>query len=259
MNERNQRETIIDAVHRSGLTAAETWIQYFALGGSLSELEVEAFLQGKTDFAPFEREILAEAARGAEGLDPPPADHRTGGAQDFTRLLGAAGSAFLDAEAAERGRLDSLEQLHLLDTPPEERFDAITRRAAERFGCEIATLALIARNRQFIKSAVGAAHQDLDRTRVFCNATIRSSGPLVLPDTLEDERFRDHPFVAGAPHIRFYAGAPLRGPGGWLVGTICVMSLSPRPFTPSDHQDLETLAQEMQHEVYPGWKGWSLD
>ncbi|WP_104116042.1 GAF domain-containing protein [Arthrobacter sp. B1805] len=60
------------------------------------------------------------------------------------------------------------------------------------------------------------------------------------------------------PYIRFYAGYPLRGPGGWNVGTLCVMSTSPRTFVDSDLRDLESLAQEMQHEVYPGWKAWSL-
>lgn len=255
----NERELIIGAVRRSGLSGPEAWIQYFALGGSLSALEVEAYLRGEGDLPPFERTILAEAMREALSPASPRTDRRTdGGTPDFLRPLGAAGSVFLDAEAAERGRLDSLEQLDLLDTPAEERFDAIIRRAAERFGCEIATLALIGRDRQFIKSSVGEARQDLERTQVFCNATIRSSGALVLTDTLEDECFRGHPFVAGTPHIRFYAGYPLRGPGGWLIGTICVMSLSPRPFTAQDHQDLEALAQEMQHEVYPGWKAWSL-
>ncbi|MHA7283345.1 GAF domain-containing protein [Arthrobacter sp. TMS2-4] len=255
----NEREPIGDAMRRSGLSTGETWIRYFALGGSLSELEVEAYLQGTADLAPLEREILAEAVREGPHIHPPRVDPEADAATaPFIRALGAAGSVFLDAEAAERGRLEALERLHLLDTPDEERFDAIVRRAAERFGCEIATLALIARHRQFIKSAVGESRQNLDRTQVFCNATIRSTGALVITDTLEDERFRSHPFVAGAPHIRFYAGYPLRGPGGWLVGTICVMSLSPRTFTPADHRDLEALAQEMQHEVYPGWKAWQL-
>ncbi|WP_167399048.1 hypothetical protein [Arthrobacter pityocampae] len=47
-----------------------------------------------------------------------------------------------------------MEQLGLLDTPAEERFDAITRRAAERFGCEIATLALIGRDAQEMQHEV---------------------------------------------------------------------------------------------------------
>ena len=40
-----------------------------------------------------------------------------------------------EQQKAERERLHSLDRLNLLDTPPEERFDRITRRAAERFRC----------------------------------------------------------------------------------------------------------------------------
>lgn len=262
MNERSQRELIAGDLQRAGLSAAAAWIRYFALGGSLSEVELDAYLQGRTDLPPLECDLLAEAAREALGEDVPRGTFgpvlQDGPAPEAIRRLGAAGIMLLDPETAERERLRSLGELHLLDTPPEERFDRITRRAAERFGCEVATLALIADQRQFVKSMVGEADQDLERTRAFCDATIRSAGPLVLPDTLQDERFHDHPFVAGEPHIRFYAGCPLRGPGGWLVGTLCVMSTGPRHFTRQDLDDLESLAQEMQHEVYPGWRAWSL-
>lgn len=265
MDERNRRGRIADAFQRAGMSVAEAWIQYFALGGSLSELEIEAYLRGSADLPPLESDLLAEAAREASGqgaaqeIGPSAGTELPGGQElELIRQLGAAGSVLLDAGTAERERLRSLAGVHLLDTPPEERFDRITRRAAERFGCEVATLALIADHRQFIKSAMGKANQDLERTQAFCDATIRSAGPLVLPDTVQDERFRSHPFVAGEPHIRFYAGYPLRGPGGWLIGTLCVMSTSPRLFPGQDLEDLESLAQEMQHEVYPGWRAWSL-
>lgn len=94
----NERELIIDAVRRSGLSVIEAWIQYFALGGSLSELEVEAYLLGEGDLAPFERTILAEAMREALSPVSPRADRRTdGGTPDYLRPLGAAGSVFLGA------------------------------------------------------------------------------------------------------------------------------------------------------------------
>lgn len=262
MNERSRRELIAGDLQRAGLSAAAAWIRYFALGGSLSEVELDAYLQGRTDLPPLESDLLAEAAREALGEDVPRGTFgpvlQDGPAPEAVRQLGAAGIMLLDPETAERERLRSLGELHLLDSPPEERFDRITRRAAERFGCEVATLALIADDRQFVKSMVGEAIQDLERTQAFCDATIRSAGPLVLPDIQQDERFQAHPFVVGAPHIRFYAGCPLRGPGGWLVGTLCVMSTGPRHFTPQDLDDLESLTQEMQHEVYPGWRAWSL-
>jgi GAF domain-containing protein len=194
----------------------------------------------------------ADSGRSAGGAE------RAEAAADVVRALGAVGAVFLDGEAAERERLRSLEQVELVGTPPEERFDSITRRAAERFGCELATLALIGRDRQFVKSSVGESAQDLERTWAFCNETIRSAAPLVLTDTMRHEGFTEHPFVAGEPHVRFYAGCPLRGPGGWLIGSLCVMSLTPRSFSAKDREDLEALTQEMQHEVYPGWKAWTL-
>lgn len=270
MNQHGRGRRLAEGLRRSGLSVTQAWIAYFALGGALSEARVAAYLEGRGDLPALESDLLAEAVHEAagEGTTPDGGDAAllpTGRASDppadlaeALRPLGAAGAALLDEESAEHERLHSLERLGLLDTPPEERFDAITRRAAERFGCELATLALIAEHRQFIKSAVGEADQDLERTQAFCNETIRAAGPLVLTDTLQDERFRAHAVVSGEPHVRFYAGCPLRGPGGWLVGTLCVMSTSPRTFSEQDREDLEGLAQEMQRELYPGWRAWRL-
>ena len=44
-------------------------------------------------------------------------------------------------------------------------------------------------------------------------------------------RFRDHPFVVGAPHIRFYAGAPVHSSDGFLLGTLCLIDTEPRQFS----------------------------
>lgn len=44
-------------------------------------------------------------------------------------------------------------------------------------------------------------------------------------------RFFDNPFVKGAPHIRFYACAPLSLPGGDRVGTLCLIDTAPRTWT----------------------------
>ncbi|TKV29076.1 GAF domain-containing protein [Arthrobacter sp. NamB2] len=264
MDELGLRDRIAGTMRQADLSLAEVWIEYFAIGGSLSELEIDAYLRGQAELPVLEGELLAEGVRSAaddlEAIsDPATADPSCDQPpSEIVRQLGAAGAVLLDATTAERERLWSLEQLALVGTPPEHRFDRITRRAAERYDCEVATLAFIGDDRQFIKSVVGEAHQGLERAKAFCNATIRSAGPLVLTDASQDDRFRSNPFVAGEPYIRFYAGYPLRGPGGWTVGTLCVMSTSPRTFGDTDLRDLESLAQEMQHEVYPGWKAWSL-
>ena len=50
--------------------------------------------------------------------------------------------------ADEAARLDALRALHVLDTPPEERFDRVTRLATRHFGVPIALVSLVDQDRQ---------------------------------------------------------------------------------------------------------------
>ncbi|KAH7396741.1 sensor histidine kinase-like protein/response regulator [Phaeosphaeria sp. MPI-PUGE-AT-0046c] len=51
---------------------------------------------------------------------------------------------------------------------------------------------------------------------------------LVVNDLRQDDRFKDYPFVLGPPYNRFYAGVPIRSPGGHSIGTYCVLDENPR-------------------------------
>ncbi|KAJ4295492.1 hypothetical protein N0V90_007505 [Kalmusia sp. IMI 367209] len=51
---------------------------------------------------------------------------------------------------------------------------------------------------------------------------------LVVSDLTQDERFKNYPFVKGAPYSRFYAGVPIRSPSGHSIGTYCVLDDKPR-------------------------------
>lgn len=57
--------------------------------------------------------------------------------------------------AFDQERVSSLRSLGLLDTPPEERFDTITRLAVSIFGVPIAYIALVDETREYLKSRVG--------------------------------------------------------------------------------------------------------
>ena len=66
---------------------------------------------------------------------------------------------------------------------------------------------------------------------------------MTVPDARADERFKSNPLVTGDPNIRFYAGAPLRTPGGKRIGTLCVIDTRPRPrLTDADSRRLQALA-----------------
>ena len=68
----------------------------------------------------------------------------------------------------EDARLDALAQLRLLDTPPSESFDRITRMASQIFGLPVAAVSLTDRDRQWFKSRVGIDHCSIPRDKAPC-------------------------------------------------------------------------------------------
>lgn len=149
----------------------------------------------------------------------------------------------------ESDRLASLRALHLLDTPNEQRFDRLTNLAISIFGVPIAYIALIDSDRQWFKSKCGLTMDESGRETSFCGHAILQDEPLVIFDTLENERFADNPLVVESPGIRFYTGVPLTGPNGFKVGTFCIADT--KPWTPEklDLGLLKQLADLAQHEL----------
>jgi diguanylate cyclase (GGDEF)-like protein len=140
----------------------------------------------------------------------------------------------------EDRRLAALHALSLLDSEPEERFDRITRLAQRVFGTSIATFSLVDADRQWFKSEVGASGKEDPRDVSFCAHAILEPDTTVIEDARYDKRFHDNPLVTGDPNIRFYAGHPIAGPGGEVLGTLCVIDDKPRS---RDDFDLEALAE----------------
>ena len=141
----------------------------------------------------------------------------------------------------EAARLQALQALMILDTPPEERFDRVVRFAAEQLDMPIALVSLIDGERQWFKSRVGLASTQTGRDIAFCSHAILQPETFVVEDALLDERFADNPLVTGGPHIRFYAGAPLSAPGGERIGTLCVLDNKPRTLGKVEMAVLEAL------------------
>lgn len=149
----------------------------------------------------------------------------------------------------ELDRLADLYSLDLLDTFKEERFDRLTRLARLALGADMCYLALIDGDRQWFKSKCGISTDSTGRDISFCSHTIANSDLMVVPDSLEDERFADNPLVTGEPFVRFYAGYPLKGPDGHNVGTFCVADSSPRVMTDDEKNLLIEYAMMAQREL----------
>jgi len=152
----------------------------------------------------------------------------------------------------EAQRLQALRALNLLDTPPEERFDRITRLAVRILGVPIALVSLIDENRQFFKSCHGLTIKETSRDVAMCAHTILDEKPMIVPDAKSDSRFSDNVFVTGEPFVRFYAGHPIAAPDGSLVGSLCVADRKPRIPSDEDVHILRDLALIVQSELCAG-------
>ncbi len=143
----------------------------------------------------------------------------------------------------ELQRLKALTALRILDTAPEAIFDHLTNVAARAFNAPIALISLVDTDRQWFKACIGLDTRETGRDVAFCDYAIRSGGAMVIPDATQDARFRDNPLVTGAPHIRFYAGAPLTLSTGERLGTLCIIDSHPRSdFNAQDRALLEAMA-----------------
>ena len=137
----------------------------------------------------------------------------------------------------------------MLDTPPEKAFDNITDLAARIFKVPIAAVTLIDEDRQWFKSCVGLETREMGRNYAFCAHAILHDEVMVVPDAHEDARFAENPLVTGAPHIRFYAGAPLRTASGLNLGTLTVIDTKPRKLTKANIATLACLATLVVDEI----------
>lgn len=160
------------------------------------------------------------------------------------RLVG-----MFDPGEAENRRLASLNRTGLIRPVREERFDRLTRLARDTFGVSTAAITFIGATEQFIKSVAGPMGITASKSNSFCAHTIREDRTLVIADASQDVRFTENALVTGSPHIRFYAGHPLTGPGGWRIGALCLMDTEPRTFTLIEQRDLRVLAAQVQTEM----------
>lgn len=149
----------------------------------------------------------------------------------------------------ERQRLASLKALRILDTPPEERFDRITKLALQLFDVPISTVTLVDSKREWFKSCQGLPVKEGKRAISFCGHTVLSNDLFMIPDATKDPRFAKNPMVQDKPYIKFYAAFPLKAADGKRVGAFCIKDRRPRRLGEGKIALLKSLATWAELEL----------
>jgi GAF domain-containing protein len=167
-------------------------------------------------------------------------------------LLEGAGMSDLLGIVRNLNRLAALERTQLLDSPPEEPFDRLTRLASRLLRTPVALVSLVDRDRQFFKSAVGlqepySTRRETPLTHSFCKHVVAMHEPLVIGDARKDPNYRDNPAVREL-NIIAYAGVPLTI-SGFALGAFCVIDNQPRAWSYEDVQTLKDLSECAMREI----------
>ncbi|KAI0360052.1 hypothetical protein OH77DRAFT_1394215 [Trametes cingulata] len=152
----------------------------------------------------------------------------------------------------ELERRRALYKYNIWNTGRDPNFDRIAHLVKLVFNTRIVVLALIDGTEQFFKSESGIGVQNMTRTSSLCAHAIlqQDDEPMVVLDAREDWRFAQNPLVIEPPHIRFYAGCPLRTPDGYNIGTLAIMDDAPRrEFSPRQRHTLKEFAQIAVREL----------
>jgi signal transduction histidine kinase len=112
---------------------------------------------------------------------------------------------------------------------PDTAFERIARLASLALGTTMASIGVLDESRIRFKAFIGMEVESVPRVGALCNRLLGMSEPLVVTDTLADPVFREATLVRDAPHVRFYAGVPLRDAAGVHLGSLCVMDTRPLP------------------------------
>jgi tRNA A-37 threonylcarbamoyl transferase component Bud32 len=149
----------------------------------------------------------------------------------------------------EEGRMRAVERYRILDTPSDGAFDRIAGLAARMFSVPVAIVSVVDHDRIWFKAHHGTEITEIGRDPGLCASAILQDETWIIENAATDPRTLANPLVAGEFGLQFYAGAPLRTPDGYNLGTICILDREPRSFTAEDARTLEDLAAIVMNDL----------
>ncbi|HET7188644.1 MAG TPA: ATP-binding protein [Gemmatimonadaceae bacterium] len=188
---------------------------------------------------PFSNAELLRSIR--QQLDTPsrPMEHPRVDDDPLTRLI------------TDPARVRVVRGTGLLDSARDERFDRLTRLAAQFLMAPAAFLTAVDETRDFFASEYGLGELlPVDREvrgRTLCHYALRSPAPLVIDDTARDPVYAHVPGVATFG-VAAFLGVPLFVEGV-PIGSLCAIDWIPRAWSPDEVRVLSDLAAMVLDEI----------
>jgi diguanylate cyclase (GGDEF)-like protein len=148
----------------------------------------------------------------------------------------------MSMDLRERGRLDAIQRLRVLDRVADPALQGLMRLAAFISGSESAGLHIIDERWQRRIAGHGVPLVENPRQDSFCRLVVESDEPINLSDAARDGRFDYSPHAHGEDAVRFYAAVPLRAGGGHVIGTVCTFDTRVIDLPPERMALLEDIA-----------------
>src|SRR3954468_2267991 len=162
-------------------------------------------------------------------------------------------AAATPAVLSDPRHIQALRSTALLNSPPEEAFDRLTRLASHALNVPVALVSLVSDDRQFFKSCIGvaepwASQRGTPLTHSFCQHAVPTGEPLVIEDARETPLVRDNLAIPDLDVIA-YAGVPLKTSDGAVLGTFCAIDHQPRAWSDADLAFVREMAQSAMTEI----------
>lgn len=159
----------------------------------------------------------------------------------------------------DQGRLSDPKRLRrlldtgLLDTGGDASFDRLARLAATLTGSAVSVVSLVEEDRQVFPGAYGLPAAAIERRSMplshsFCHYVVMNDAALIVDDV------RQHPVLSESPSLRdfgvmAYAGVPVHGPDGDVLGAFCVVERNVVEWQPEQLAILQDLADSVETEL----------
>lgn len=159
----------------------------------------------------------------------------------------------MDSAPKETERLKALNNLNILDTEKEPRFDRITKLASHLFSLPFSGLSFRDDKRVWFKSVQGLQIQEVVKNEFFL-PEFKDGDIFIVEDAYEDGRFKDLAIVKEGPKLRFYAAVPITTPDGYIAGELFVSDRISRKFSSLERDFLKDLSFWVNSELYQNLK-----